>query len=467
LLVISERRNIRGEIYRRLGEVSSMRRISVFVVLVLLFGFMCLTSEDLLTLTESKMVDQSIPAQTLSDPIVITQNDDFASLGFLGAGTPSNPYRIENLHFKLNATFWTRTAIAISNTNKSFEISNCIFDGFIEDFGDWSDVAGVGVKMILAQNGEVSNCVFDTLSQGVSFEGSENMVVSECSFSSNFSMLSDQGDEGMVTEYSGAAIKIDSFDEGSSNIAVLDCSMQNFGFGVVTAGGSNNISIMYNAVANCSAGIHPQNSHTLVISNNTCLFSVYEGIAFQQTHSANVTWNNCSFNRRVGIWLDDSSSNNIIENNIVESNGNLTANATIVLAQEVVLAGIWIDNGSSGNQIESHDLIDNKVNALNDVSGNTYDYNYYSDYSGIDANGDSIGDTPHSIPGDAPTQDNHPRMTRLVFDSPQEQPTGTTTPSTSPESPTGQDLPDITMYLAMAGGFVIVLVVGVVILKRK
>jgi hypothetical protein len=45
----------------------------------------------------------------------------------------------------------------------------------------------------------------------------------------------------------------------------------------------------------------------------------------------------------------------------------------------------------------------NDMSAKNDVDGNTYDYNYYSDYTGVDEDHDDIGDIPYNITGDAPT----------------------------------------------------------------
>jgi parallel beta-helix repeat protein len=445
-----------------MGAMSSMKKLSIFLVLMMFFGLFYLTTSNSVVQTTLVKSNRSVIAQTLSEPISITSNGEFESLGFLGTGIPSDPYRIENLHFILNETLGTRTAINIHGTNKSFVIANCIFEGFVEDFGDWTDVAGEGIKLIEVQNGEISNCVFDTMRHGVSFEGSEAVIVRGCSFSSNYTMLADHGGEELVTEYAGAAIKIDSFDAGSSAIDVLDCVMENYGYGIEIAGNSNDISTVNNTITECNGGIHPQGSYSVIISNNTCLYNVYEGIALQQTHGSSVVWNNCSFNKRVGIMMDESSSNNIIEYNIVESNGNATTNSTTVLAQDVVYAGIWIVHGSYGNQIESNDFIDNGMSARNDVSGNTYDYNYYSEYSGTDVDGDLIGDTPHSILGDSPTQDNHPRMTRLEFESsddPTESPT-------SPTNPNGPAVPDLIMYVAIAGGVGIVLVVAV-ILKRR
>ncbi|MFW9844437.1 MAG: right-handed parallel beta-helix repeat-containing protein, partial [Candidatus Thorarchaeota archaeon] len=222
-----------------------------------------------------EQANQSVIAQSLRDPIQITTNEQFDTLGFPGSGTSEDPYRIENLHFILNDTFWTQIAIAISGTNKSFEISDCIFEGFIEDFGDWTDVGGTGVKLILAKNGVISNCEFKTLREGVSLEGSEDIVIEECSFTSTYSMEAEHGPpEGTVTEYAGSSIKIDSFDDGSTDVMVKDCDMTHFGAGVETSGGSSNISIIRNSIVECNVGIHPQRSQFVEISNNTCLYNV-------------------------------------------------------------------------------------------------------------------------------------------------------------------------------------------------
>ncbi len=156
--------------------------------------------------------------------------------------------------------------------------------------------------------------------------------------------------------------------------------------------------------------------------------------------------------------MDESSSSNVIEYNVVESNGNVTTNSTTVLAQETVYAGIWIVHGSYGNEIEYNDFIDNGMSARNDVSGNSYDYNFYSEYSGTDEDGDLIGDTPHSILGNSPTQDDHPRMTRLEFESPDV--------PTTPTNPDDPLVPDLIMYVAIVGGVGIVLVVAVILRRR-
>jgi parallel beta-helix repeat protein len=74
--------------------------------------------------------------------------------------------------------------------------------------------------------------------------------------------------------------------------------------------------------------------------------------------------------------------------------------------------GIYLDAGSINNTIHLNNFIDNQQNAF-DVNDNHWDSenkgNYWSDYSGTDANGDGIGDTPYNIPGDS-NQDRYPLM---------------------------------------------------------
>jgi len=78
------------------------------------------------------------------------------------------------------------------------------------------------------------------------------------------------------------------------------------------------------------------------------------------------------------------------------------------------LYGIHL-NSSSGNTIYHNNFIDNTYQVENFESNNAWDDgypsggNYWSDYTGVDANGDGIGDTPYVI--DADNQDRYPLVT--------------------------------------------------------
>ena len=62
------------------------------------------------------------------------------------------------------------------------------------------------------------------------------------------------------------------------------------------------------------------------------------------------------------------------------------------------------------NKVVWNDIIRNGINGRNDEAENSYDYNFWSDYTGTDLNGDMIGDTEYFVSGDSPTSDPHPRI---------------------------------------------------------
>ena len=112
--------------------------------------------------------------------------------------------------------------------------------------------------------------------------------------------------------------------------------------------------------------------------------------------SNNTITGNTICNNNDGVYLRDLSNNNTITGNTICNNSN---------------NGIYLRD-SSNNVIYLNKFIDNNVNAYNYNGTNYFDNgtygNYWSDYTGVDADSDGIGDTPYYIEEDA--IDNYPLM---------------------------------------------------------
>jgi parallel beta-helix repeat protein len=103
-----------------------------------------------------------------------------------------------------------------------------------------------------------------------------------------------------------------------------------------------------------------------------------------------------------GIYLHQSANNNEIYDNDIKSN----------------VWGVFIWEESNNNRIYTNNLISNTGFNAKDTSQNIWysdiiNGNYWDDYSGLDSNGDGIGDTPHIILG-SDNEDIYPLMNPVI-----------------------------------------------------
>ena len=145
-----------------------------------------------------------------------------------------------------------------------------------------------------------------------------------------------------------------------------------------------------------TGGILLYYSNYNTISGNNADNNAKEGIYLLVSNNNNISGNILSTNDEIGINLEYSNYN-IITGNVVEYND----------------FGLYLSgNPCSYNTIFKNCFIMNTDNAQDDGSNNNWDNenrgNYWSDYTGADANDNGIGDTPYIIGGTAGSGDMYP-----------------------------------------------------------
>jgi parallel beta-helix repeat protein len=144
-----------------------------------------------------------------------------------------------------------------------------------------------------------------------------------------------------------------------------------------------NITVKDLTLTNNYNGIYFYDTINSKIENNQLSNNFY-GIRLLDSDSNTITNNNAS-NNRYGILPYKSSSNNIYLNNFIDNTNNVYSyNST----------NFWNSTEPIAYQ-------------YNGSIFTNYTGNYWDDYTGSDANGDGIGDTPYSIDSEA---DNYPLM---------------------------------------------------------
>lgn len=268
--------------------------------------------------------------------------------------------------------------MASSATGNNVLENTCEYNprGIYLNIGDRNLVANntcrycdVAIKLYYAWVSTISNNICTNCTIGIQLidtSRSSSITDNLCQYNEYGMEISGNSYDGKIDRNLCYDNEIGIYLEGSNGHIIQNNEFHNEDKGLVIQK-SNNTQIMGNNFSETNVSLL-LDSLTTLTANNNAFTSSKKGVVLSNVNSSNIN-NNSISNCVDGIIFLDNSTENEFHWNIYESNANVAT-----------------DNGSA-----------------NDIN-----YNYWSGYTGPDANGDGFGDTPYPILGSAGNQDQFP-----------------------------------------------------------
>ena len=275
----------------------------------------------------------------------------------------------------------------------------------------------IGIDLYSSSNNTLSgNNITNNSYEGIGLFG----------FSDNNSISGNNITNNVSGNYMGSGIEL-----GSSNDNIISGNniANNNYFGISLRSSSNNSMVGNNIITNKNYGIYLYSSLNNIMVGNNITDHKYGGIWLTDFANDNIISGNNIANNRDGVCLYEASKyNNIIGNTITANNEygiyfSYASSNNSIVGNSITNNeyGIWLV--SSNNTFYHNNFVDNTHQVSNIPSMNVWDDgcpsggNYWSNYTGVDADADGIGDTPYTII-DVNNIDRYPLIAPItVFDA--------------------------------------------------
>lgn len=218
----------------------------------------------------------------------------------------------------------------------------------------------------------------------------------------------------------------------------------------VSIGYCSNIDIMDNVIENAAEGIYIKYSDNIFIAGNS-VYNVW-GVPFLYSCNNSFVDNVIDGNFRYGLGLWYGSNNNNIYNNTIVNNnedgiisyesndnhiifntlnGNNQSGLELVDSDFNIVSGntfslnnddgVKLSFSSNNNLFHHNNFLNNSLHNAYGGSGNSWDFetyggNFWSDYTGVDIDGDGFGDEPYVVSSNV--KDNFPYIEPIIYKQP-------------------------------------------------
>lgn len=457
-----------------------MKFNKVFVLLLIFAMGFALASNQYTTHTiiasdqteEVRLNKSYSAAYTAHDPIWIQSNQEFIDQAALeswpGDGSEGDPFIITGYSFNQETQ-----PLRIWDTDVHWQFINNRVDGVGDDIqcGTWIETVS---------NGAIIDCEFLNRHSGMIIMDVENFTISGnyvhdatlngieiMNMMTNCDIINN-----IVEDVNNHGILVAAMTSGSiSGNEVSDCG----GRGITVTRGfyhselksnmitgveregifvqlATNSEISFNTVTAVEdAGIAIFGFNTCMFKNNTIDSVIGNGVSVDYCELSTITMNDIENCTEIGIESLGGSNTSILQNTVSDCDG----------------CAVSLNEDTDFFEIKNNVFLSNSGSCqLNDDGeNNVFIYNYFNDWLSPDADSNNFVDLPYEVDGTADNSDDWP-VTTMGYTPPL---TISTTTSTN-ETTTGTGTtPDLSMTLIIAGGGIvaIILIAGILVLKRR